>query len=241
MDFKVYKNMKAILNRLLDGLFPGLCLCCGLASGRNIDLCEGCESDFPRLHSQCPRCAEPLPSAAICPRCLAQPPAFDAVVAPYLYQPPLTQVITGFKHGGDLSAGRVLGTLLAKHIEQTMAEAPSCVTAMPLHWRRHIGRGFNQAQEIARTLSRQTGIPLHDRLVRRVRHTPSQQGAARQQRTRNLRGAFAASPRCASLSIAVIDDVVTTTSTARAVAQALKRAGAARVEIWCLARTTLEK
>jgi len=163
------------------------------------------------------------------------------VIAPYIYEPPLSHIITRLKHAGDLTAARVLGTLLAQHIMQSNIAKPDRLTAMPLHWRRHFSRGFNQSQEIARTVSQATGIPLSSGLVRRIRHTPSQQGAARQQRVRNLRGAFLAKPGCRGLAIAVIDDVVTTTSTARAVAHALKHAGAARVEIWCLARTALEK
>jgi Predicted amidophosphoribosyltransferases len=68
-----------------------------------------------------------------------------------------------------------------------------------------------------------------------------QQGLDRDARKKNLRGAFRARTDCRGLHIAVVDDVVTTASTARAVAQALKAAGAEKIEIWCAARTRLEK
>jgi ComF family protein len=233
-----------IFNPLFDYLFPGLCLCCGLPSGRSIDLCAGCEGEFKALTYQCQYCAEPLPAPAICPHCLSRPPPFSRIVAPFVYGSPLDKLILALKYGGELSAGRALGAVLAQQLsaaQRTPEARPDCLAPMPLHWRRRLERGFNQSREIARALSFATGIPIHNRLVRRIRNTPRQQGLNREQRQKNIRGAFVANPKCAGLHIAVIDDVVTTASTARAVAAALKAEGAKEVEIWCLARRALEK
>lgn len=243
--------VKGFANRLIANLFPGQCLCCGLPSGRDLDLCASCEGDFQPVTQQCQLCAEPLAMDAICPRCQQRPPPFSNILVPYLYGPPLDRIITGLKHDGKLSGGRVLGALLAKHVlakhalekygEDQQGPLPDCLVAVPLHWRRRLHRGFNQAREIARMVSAQTGIPLANRLVFRVTHTTTQQGQNRGERRKNLRGAFAARACCKGLHIAVIDDVVTTTSTARAISRALMAAGARRVEIWSVARTALEK
>lgn len=231
-----------IINRALNTLLPGLCLCCGLPSGRSIDLCAGCEREFKALEHQCQYCAEPLPASAICPHCLSKPPPFSRIVAPFVYGSPLDKLILALKYGGELSAGRALGNLLAEQLSARLQESrPDCLAPMPLHWRRRFERGFNQSREIARALSQASAIPINNGLVRRIRNTPKQQGLTREQRQKNIRKAFVASPRCAGLHIAVIDDVVTTASTARAVAAALKAAGAREVEIWCLARRALEK
>lgn len=228
---------------LLNGFFPGRCLCCELPSGRALDLCAACEAELPTLGNHCRICAEPLPVQGICGHCLDAPPDFFRILAPFRYASPLSELITALKHGGDLSAGRTLGALLARHVLDPSQEVfmPQVLLPMPLHWRRLWARGFNQAGEIARVVAADAGIPLRGRLARRVANTPMQQQLDRRLRQRNLRGAFAAAPACANLHIAVIDDVVTTASSARALATALMGAGAASVQIWCLARTALEK
>lgn len=227
--------------RAIDALFPGRCLCCGLASGRPLDLCRGCESELIVLGSHCSRCAEPLPSSGVCGLCQQKPPAFHTIVSPYLYLPPLDHLITRLKHGGDLCAGEVLGTLLARHVLTRQKLHPDYLVPMPLHWRRRWKRGFNQAREIACALSRKTGIPLAEELLQRTLHSPAQQSANRQARLTNVRGAFTAKDECRGLYLAVIDDVVTSTATARTAAAALADHGALRIDIWCVARTPLEK
>jgi len=178
--------------------------------------------------------------SGICGYCQQHAPAFSRIVAPFIYGHPLDQLITGLKHGRNLSAGRVLAQLLAKHLETRLCVRPHCLIAMPLHRKRLFTRGFNQAREIARGVAAATGIALVDGLAHRVVHTPMQQNLNRQLRAKNLRNSFSASEEAAGLHIAVIDDVVTTASTARAISSALLSAGAADVEIWCIARTALE-
>ena len=230
-----------LLLRSLAALFPGRCLHCQLPSRRSLDLCRGCEAELPLLAACCSICAEPLPVTGICGHCLAAPPDFSRVVAPYRYAPPLDSWINRFKRHGDLRSGRVLGELLAGHLHQSLPELarPDCLVPVPLHWRRRFSRGFNQSRELATVVSHRNGIPLRERLVRRVKPTPHQQTLDRRQRQRNLRRAFSATRDCAGLRIAVIDDVVTTTGTARALAAALTTAGALDVQIWALARTAL--
>lgn len=240
MDFS---HFKALLSRTLNGFFPGRCLHCQLPSHRAVDLCVGCEAELVKLAVHCSVCAEPLPHPGICGHCLKSPPDFFQIVAPYSYEPPLDGWIIRFKHHGDLRAGRVLGWLLAQYINgqfDTLLK-PDCLLPVPLHWRRRLSRGFNQADEITKLIARETGLPLNRRLVSRNKHTGHQQTLNREQRRRNLRRAFLASPRCDGLHIGVIDDVVTTASTARAIASALTDAGARSVQIWAVARTALEK
>ena len=149
-------------------------------------------------------------------------------------------LIPRLKRGGDLSIAPVLATLMARRIEREGWPLPDVIAPMPLHWRRRLARGFNQALEIARPLARLLDLPLDNGLVIRRRHSGPQQAMNRRQRLGNLRGAFRAKSPCPALRIAVVDDVVTTAATARSVATALMAGGAAEVEIWAVARTALE-
>jgi ComF family protein len=115
---------------------------------------------------------------------------------------------------------------------------------VPLSRWRLIQRQFNQAALLAGELGRQTGIPLAPLALTRVRATRSQVGMTREQRRRNVAGAFRVPERArASLhgrSVLLIDDVVTTGATVEACARVLRRAGAARVDVLALALVTNE-
>jgi ComF family protein len=112
------------------------------------------------------------------------------------------------------------------------------IVPTPLHWWRRWRRGFNQSELLAREVSRRTGAPMRAALVR-ARATSTQAGLSNSARRRNVAGAFrarGASKAWAGQNVLLIDDVMTTGSTAAACATALKRAGAARVALLTIAR-----
>ena len=140
-------------------------------------------------------------------------------------------------------------TLLGKLMEQALAgvELPQSLVAIPvpLFKRKRRSRGFNQAEEIARAFvrhSRATGIELDTASLVRVRETTSQTGLTRHQRRANVRGAFAVtrSERIRGRSVLVVDDVMTTGTTAGECARVLKRVGARQVFVATVARATRE-
>ncbi len=231
--------MSILIQAAARWLYPPTCLLCGAPGSEGMDLCPGCLADLPRNRPACPRCALPLPPGGVagcpCGRCQRRPPPFDRCQAPFLYGPPLDGLITGLKYGARLAHARVLGELLARHVE--MARPPDLLIPVPLHPRRLRERGFNQALEMARVVARRAALRLAPATCMRVRDTPHQTGLEARVRRRNLRGAFVAAPRVRGLRLAVIDDVVTTGATAEAVTLACRRAGAAGVEVWAAART----
>jgi ComF family protein len=111
------------------------------------------------------------------------------------------------------------------------------IVPLPLHPARLAGRGFNQAAEIARALSRATGVTMDAQIARRVRNTAPQTALPWRERAANMRHAFACGRDLAGLRVAVVDDVMTTGATLQEFARTLKRCGAARVENWVVART----
>jgi ComF family protein len=132
-----------------------------------------------------------------------------------------------------LTLAKMLGQLLARHIP---AGDGSRLVPVPLHKRRLRQRGFNQAAEIARPLQRRD-YQLDTRNCTRSRHTPPQSELAAEMRLDNLRDAFTVQHDVSGESIVLVDDVMTTGATLNALAGVLKRAGAARIEAWVIART----
>ncbi|WP_116368367.1 ComF family protein [Parahaliea mediterranea] len=233
----------------LDTLLPQYCLFCGLASRSSLPLCQDCRSELPANTPCCLRCALPLAptlaptpdndSARLCGRCLAQPPAFDRVIAPYRYDPQLALLIQRWKYQPLPRLGRLAASLWQAAVPEP--PAVDVLVAVPLHWRKLLRRGFNQSGQLCERLHRHHPALAHSRLARRLltrlRATAVQAELDAAARRRNLRGAFTLLGHCDNLRVAVVDDVMTTGATASELARCLKAGGAREVQLWCLART----
>lgn len=213
-----------------------LCLLCGAICPWSAGLCPPCLSDCARCSPACRRCGSPLPHTALCGACLANPPPFDRVVAPFLYRYPLDALIRDLKFRDRIACVRFLGGALADEVRARRSPPPDSLLPVPLHWRRCMARGFNQSLEIARVVGAQLNIPVDRGSVVRVRSTPAQAGLPATERRRNLRGAFVVVKEPPWRRVAVVDDVLTTGATAREISRVLKRAGIEEVQIWAVAR-----
>lgn len=227
-------------------LFPGRCILCLGNTQITDDICRACREELPWLGPHCSICALPLASPSICGQCLQSPPQFDECRAAWEYGYPVDQLISRFKYQGRRLEGDLLSRLALDSLLETEHQ-PDFIVPIPMHWRRRLQRGFNQAELIARHWSAALSIPISSALYRQ-HYNPPQQGLSAKQRRRNLQSAFAirGSSRPQLLSdcshfhnkhIVIVDDVVTTTATANSAAAILRKAGAERVSVWCLART----
>lgn len=223
---------------------PSCVLCGGHGEAPALDLCRACAADLPLNTHACSRCAKPLAGVGdgelVCGQCQRRPPPFERAFVPFRYAYPLDQLVRAFKYHGILSYGRVLGSLLADQLAARAGPLPQLIVPVPLHPSRHRERGFNQAQELARPVSRRLGIAVADRLCRRVRATADQTELDARARRSNVRRAFEVTGRTDLSHVALLDDVLTTGSTASELARALKRAGARSVEVWAVARAQAE-
>jgi ComF family protein len=199
-------------------------------------LCDACDAELPRLALPlCPRCALASPGAQLCGRCLAQPPAYDATVAALAYAFPADTLVHAFKFRGELALAPLLAAMLAARLS---GERVDLVLPVPLSPQRLRARGYNQAAEIARRLDVAARLELS--LCERARDTAAQSELPWAERRRNVRGAFRCTRQIAGGTIAVVDDVMTTGATLDEIASVLKKAGAARVVNWVVARTYAE-
>lgn len=220
----------------------GRCPNC-LATGATDGLCRACRADLPRNHSACRSCALPLPDIAAglyCGECQKQPPPFTRARIPWRYEFPVDRMISRYKYRGQRHYGRPLMAGLAGYLEEAFEAEPGlrpqALIAVPMHPARRRQRGFNQAQDVAEYLGQALEIPVLTGVLRRTRKTQTQRGLDRSARLQNLAGAFVVDGSLPA-SVALVDDVVTTGATARALGSLLLAAGVEHLELWALART----
>jgi ComF family protein len=144
-------------------------------------------------------------------------------------------LITSLKFGAHYKNARLLGLLLSDHLKQT-AQRPDLIVPIPLHKVRYCQRGFNQAIEIAKTVAKELNIPLDLNSCIRHRDTPHQSALSAKQRRKNIKNAFSIIKPLYAQHIAILDDVMTTGSTAHELAYVLKKAGVDQVDVWVCAR-----
>jgi ComF family protein len=206
-----------------------------------MDICNHCRTGLPYNLNCCRICALPLaqqaPERPVCGNCLRHPPSFDSCHAAFTYDYPISNLVSSFKFAGELHTGRLLAMLLIDSIEAARPPLPELLIPVPLHRARLRERGFNQALELARPLGRRFGIPVQAHGCQRIRATAAQSSLHQLERRKNIRGAFTLEKVINAGHVAIVDDVVTTGSTAAELAHTLKRAGVGRVDVWTLART----
>ncbi len=257
-DFRLLRMLIRSLQPAHDLLYPPRCAACTtrLPSPASADFCPACESQLePITGPRCQICSEPytgqFADGFSCPNCANQIYAFDCAITSWQCTGPLREAIHRYKYGKCLHLRLPLAVKLhdtfsdprfpsgtSPALENHDPAASWLLIPVPLHSRRFRERRFNQSLELANTLSKLSGIPCQD-LLRRTRYTTAQAALNRQQRLKNLAGAFCLKPRTTlppHAGILLIDDVFTTGSTAHECALALKKAGASRIIVLTVAR-----
>ncbi len=189
--------------------------------------CASCRTPFQNRF--------PLDAEGRCALCRFGLRGFDAAYCYGSYEGLLREWIHLFKYGRVKPMERPLGELLAAALPRD--ERIDAVVPVPLHWRRRWTRGFNQAELLARGIARRCGVPVLPAL-RRVKNTTTQTGLSNTGRRQNVAGAFRLrrGQAVAGKRLVLVDDVMTTGSTAAVCAAVLRRAGAARIMVLTAAR-----
>jgi len=182
----------------------------------------------------CPACALPSLNGVICGQCQRQAPAYHATYAVLEYVFPVDRLVQALKYQRRLAVSSYFSALLLPLGEHL---AIDMIVPMPLHVDRLRWRGFNQAVEIARPLSRQWGVPLYLNAASRKLDGPAQVSLPWSERHANVKNAFVCEMDLTDRHVLVVDDVMTTGASLHALARTLKNAGASRVENLVVART----
>lgn len=158
------------------------------------------------------------------------------VLVPFHYAYPVDHWIRALKFNGERVYARVLAALLVDAFRALRQAPPEVIVPVPLHPRRYRERGFNQAHELAKFAAAPLGVRVESRCLVRETSTLEQSGLSPAQRRKNVRGAFTVVGPVGAERVVLLDDVLTTGSTALAAAQALRAAGVREVELWAVAR-----
>ena len=215
------------------------CTLCGVRSRDS--LCAACNRDLPFRHVLgCPRCNAPGVENQLCGACLSEPPHFDETISAFSYGYPLDRLVQAYKFNANLSLLPLFADALFRAVcaNKVAAAQTDLIIPLPLATRRLSERGFNQSSLLAARVSKTLAIRFDARGMLRVRETPPQTGLSREARLKNVRGAFDCAQRLDGMRIAVVDDVMTTGATLSEAAKVLKKAGAAHVCAWVIARGT---
>ena len=239
---------RGALRAAIGIVYPPSCIACQAATGEAQALCPSCWSGIGFIERPyCERLGTPfaldLGEGLVSPAAIADPPVFARARAVCRFDGTARELVHRLKYGDRTDLALTLGRMMSQAGRDLTRDA-GLIVPVPLHRTRLWSRRFNQAAALAQVVARQSGVPLAALALSRIKRTRQQVGLTRAQRADNLQGAFkvhpGARPQVEGRRILLVDDVLTTGSTANAAARALLRAGAREVDILTFARVVTD-
>lgn len=242
--------LAAVCREWLSWVYPFVCELCGRGGLKGRHVCPECSGKFEAVEPPfCPVCGEPAQGSFLpageCPRCAQDRPAFEEARAVYVNNGELRELLLSFKYAGALHLTGTFSGMMADAVRMNghwFGGKKRLIVPVPMHRRKLVRRGYNQAEELAVLLGRELGWPVAVALKRLPDGMP-QASLSREQRLRHARKLYAVNERAMrrhpvrGRDVLLVDDVFTTGATADACSRLLLRAGASSVCVFTLART----
>ena len=232
--------------KLLHFVLPHRCALCDAPSMDTKGLCGPCFGKIQFISQpSCKGCAFPLAdtvagrSIQYCGACLRDSPPFDHAVAASRYNDAIASLILRLKHGDRLDIAPLLSQWMMNAWLSSAPPSVDYILPVPLHWKRQLARRYNQSLELAKPLEKQFDAKLWPDLIIRHRATQQMRQMTRRERQKNVANSFSLAPQIREKSrellhgrhVLLVDDVMTSGATLRAVAGTLRRANATKVSI----------
>jgi len=235
----IFPRMLQVGRDVVDAFLPPLCPGCGcIVQGRSLfNLCDACSNAVIACgEPACLCCGAPVLESCICGQ--AGSLHFDAARSAFVWSGPVRDTVLSLKYSRHWELADEMGRIMAASWRQSGLPVPDLVTAVPLSPRRYLSRGYNQAGLLAARFSTSVGVACDVSLLCRTHFASSTRGAGRDERRAQVAGAFAmrAGRKVDKMNVILVDDVLTTGSTASECARVLKSGGAGRVDVVTFAR-----
>lgn len=243
-DGFVRGRFRTVVDPLLTLLYPPHCAACRNDTASGVYLCEACAEGAKKIElPRCEICSQPfdgaISSVFSCSECVGRKFHFECAIAPYRARGIVREFIHKFKYEGQYYLRHVLAEWMGAALEdpRLQTRAYDCFVPVPLHPARERQREFNQAEVLAALVAKRAGKPMV-RYLDRTRYTTTQTRLNREERLKNLHGAFRIKRRMsvAGKHLVLVDDIFTTGSTVEECSRVLRSAGAASVRVLTVAR-----
>lgn len=238
---------RMVLRGAIDQVYPPICLVCNRPVVESEGLCASCWRGLhPITEPMCPVLGLPfevsLGPEARSAEAIASPPPFDRARAAFVYNDMARRLVSKLKYGDRPELAKFCATAMVRACAEIIS-GDAVLLPVPLHPVRQWQRRYNQSAELCRALSRVTGLKMLPQLANRKRRTRQQVGLSAEQRARNVAGAFKVASDGLALTggqrVIIVDDVVTTGATVKALARALKRSGVDQIDVISFARVVI--
>ncbi len=226
-------------NQAISVFMPARCGLCQCISDSGF--CQQCQDLLPWIANGCRQCGATLVAGDICGRCQNTRSEWQETIVPFHYVEPVATLIHQFKYQEMLSLASPFASMLASAVIKRCPILPDILVPVPLYTASLRSRGYNQSTILAQELGKRLEIRVADNIVVKSRQTKSQMKLSEKARETNVCGAFNVVESASGVSVAVVDDVITSSATVKEVCKTLRMSGCDQLSVWAIAKTTKQE
>lgn len=241
-------NFNNALSNIIKFIYPPTCVICNNKSLNYNQVCDNCINNFNFTKGfLCSNCGTNLYISNYkihlgntCLNCVYNPPYFSALSSALVYNKYVAHLVSKFKYKDKQELTQILGDLLVYTYANSNWNNIDYIIPMPISYLKLLNRKYNQANLLAKYLSKYANIPVKSNALYKVKHTKAQASLKLKERLQNVKNSFAIKKRSSNLlenkNLLLIDDIVTTGSTINEASKVLRNAGAKKIYVLILAR-----